>query len=389
MKTFTLLAALVSVAFASPVPDGPAGGHGHGAAPAPAQAPTSGHGHGGAPAQAPKTSVTSVKARFNPNNKRVRVNYGTYKLPAYNAPAAPHGGGMAMPGMEHEGGMLDATNKNAPLPCTDCTIKHAQAFLTGPDGKNSNIQQGAWLHHLTLAVVGPGRSDVACPGGTKRIPLGMERILAVHNDRNETFYGVTGTDKLGFYLGKDDKFDLELMLKNDVNVEKQVTFAIEYEYVQGKPAGWGDVKGIWMDVAPCSAHMSDIDPPKGQRKFTLEGPEWTSTINGRLLNTVGHMHDGGVSVQILVNNKAVCTSNAEYDVSPDYQPSAETIKLGAVKSQHISRYTPCIAIGDIKKGDKLKLTASYDFDKYKPLENKLGNISHVMGVALVLVEVKK
>jgi hypothetical protein len=388
MKSLSILVAIASVAFASPVPDGPAGGHGHGAAPT--KTPASGHGgHGSAPPKAaPKTSVTNVKALFGSNNKRVRVNYGTFKLPAFNAPSA-HGGGMAMPGMEHEGGMLDATNKNAPLPCTDCTLKHAQVFLTTPDGKKSNIQNGAWLHHLTLAVVGPGRSDLACPGGTMRIPLGMERMLAVHNDRNETFYGITGTDKKGFYLGKDDKFDLELMLKNDVNVEKEVTFAIEFEYVQGKPAGWSNVRGIWMDIAPCSAHMSDIEPPKGQRKFTLEGPEWTSTIDGTLQNTVGHMHDGGVQVQILVNNKAVCSSNAQYDTTPDYQPSQESVKLGAVKSAHISKYTPCIAIGDIKKGDKLKLTASYDFDKYKPLENKIGNISHVMGVALLFVEVKK
>lgn len=386
MKSFAILAALASLTLGSPLPDGPAGGHQQ--AEGPIQGPSGGHGTGGTPSQAPTTSVKAVKALFSPENKRVRVTYGTYKLPAFNAPSA-HGGGMAMPGMEHEGGMLDATNRNAPLPCTDCTLKQAQVFVTGPDGKSSNIQQGAWLHHLTLAVVGPGRSDVACPGGTKRIPLGMERMLATHNDRNVTFYGNNGADKMGFYLGKDDRFDLELMLKNDVNAVRELTFAIEFEYVQGKPAGYGDVKAIWMDVAPCSAHMSDIEPPKGQRKFTLDGPEWTSTVEGRLLNTVGHMHDGGVEVQILVNNKAVCNSKAEYDISADYQPSPESVALGAVKSRHISRYTPCNAIGAIQKGDKLRLTAAYDFDKYKPLENKIGNISHVMGVALVLVEVTK
>ena len=229
-------------------------------------------------------------------------------------------------------------------------------------------------------MVGPGRQDVLCPGGTERIPKGMERMLAIHNDRNETFYGVRATDKMGFYLGKDDIFDLELMLKNEVNKQQEVVFSIEWEFVPGRPAGWQDVKGIWMDVAPCSAMMSDIEPPAGKSKFTLTGPSWTSTVDGTLLNTVGHMHDGGLEVQITVNGKSVCSSKAEYNTSPDY--------ISDPKSKHISRYTPCIAIGDIKKGDKLALSAGYDFDTYPPLYDKVGQKSHVMGIAMLFVAVK-
>ena len=178
------------------------------------------------------------------------------------------GKGMDMGGMENEGGMLDASNKNAPKPCSDCTLKYAKSYLKYLDGRVANINTGAWLHHLTMSVVGPGREDLRCPGGTARIPKNMERMLAFHNDRNETFFGVTATDPMGFYLGNDDTMILELMLKNELDTPKDVVYTIEWEFLPGRPDGWGDVRGLWVDVAPCSAMMSDTDPPKGKQKLT-------------------------------------------------------------------------------------------------------------------------
>jgi hypothetical protein len=374
MKSISLWSfAFAGLASAAAIPDGPTG-HAHGSAPA-------------APAKG--TKVEEIKSLFGAKNKRVRVTYGTYNLAAFNAPPAHGGmGGMDMGGMAHEGGMKDASADKAPKPCSDCTLKYAKASLTYPDGSIANIDSGTWLHHLTMSVVGPGRVDLACPGGTKRIPKDWERMLAIHNDRNETFFGNTATDEMGFYLGDSDSMNLELMLKNEINTPKDVVFNIEWEFVPGKQPGWGEVHGIWMDAAPCSAMMSDIDPPSEKTQFTLTGPSWTSTIDGKLLNTVGHMHDGGLEVQILRNKAAVCTSKASYDAA-GYVPSEKTIKDGATKMSHISSYSPCIAIGEIKKGDQLTLSASYDFNKYKAALNKVGKVSHVMGVAMVFVEFKQ
>jgi hypothetical protein len=351
------------------------------------------------------SKIEVLESQFSPKNKRVRVTYGTYKMPAFNTPPGQGSGGMnmggkdmggkdmggsgmAMPGMEHEGGMLDATAEKVLKPCSDCTLKYAKAYLNYPDGSVANIDTGSYLHHLTMSVVGPGREDLACPGGTMRIPKNMERMLAFHNDRNETYFGLTATDEMGFYLRPEDTITLELMFKNELNMPKDLVFSIEWEFVPGKQAGWGDVKGLWMDIAPCNAMVSDIPPPAGKSQFTLSGPAWTSTVNGRLLNTVGHMHDGGVEVQIVSQNKAICSSKASYDGAPGYVPSSQAIAMGAAKMSHISNYSPCIAIGELKKGDSLALTARYDFNKWKPALNKIGAESHVMGIAMVFVEVK-
>jgi len=369
-SAFLIATALAHSVSSAAVPEKTYPGHG-----SPRLFSRQGHGHGAAPAEPPKGMKTEeIKSVFGGDLKRVRVTYGRYNMKGFNET------GGSMGPMAHEGGMHNASNKKAPFPCYDCILKYAKAFLTFPDGKSANFATGAYLHHLTGSVVGPGREDVACPGGTERIPKGMERMLAIHNDRNETFYGVTATDKMGFYIGKDDVFDLELLLKNELNKPQEVVFSIEWEFIPGKPAGYQAVKGIWMDVAPCSAMMSDIAPPTGKSQFTIDSKEWAIPFDGSLLNTVGHMHDGGVNVQISVNGKQVCESNAEYGTSPDYSSGAD--------SKHISRYTPCINIGAVKKGDKLAISTTYDFDKYAPLLNKIGEKSHVMGLALLFVAVK-
>jgi hypothetical protein len=337
------------------------------------------HGHGGM-AMPKGVKIEKIQSQFSPNNQRVRVTHGLYSLPPYNLIKGGHAG------MENEGGLVDVSNPNAPKPCSDCTLKYAKGFLVNPDGTNANFANGAYLHHLTLSVKGPNRTDVACPNSKRTI--GMERMLAIHNDRNETFYGMTATDKMGFYLGKDDTFDLELVLKNEVNVPKNLTFSIEWEFVPGRPAGYADVKGVWIDAAPCDAKMSDIPPPSADAQFTLTAKDaWTAPYNGRFLNTVGHMHDGGVKTEILVNDVPVCTSEAVYDGSPDYIVSPKAISEGAKKMSHISRYTPCLNIGEFKKGDQVRMRTSYDFSKWKPAYDKIGHVSHVMGLSLVLMEI--
>lgn len=385
---------------------------------------------------APK--IEKLQPQFSDKYQRVRVTYGTYTLapldaapasdsnatgmadmPTMGGASAPHappstapavGSDMSgmdmrgtpprdmrkrqmdmdkpMGGMMDEGGLLDATNPSAPLPCTDCTLKWAKAALTFPDGSTANFATGAILHHLTLSVVGPGRSDLMCPGGTMRIPANMERILAIHNDRNETFFGMNGLDEMGYYLSSQDTMHLELMLQNQVNVPKDVVFSIEWEFAPGKQENWADVRGIWMDAAPCSAMMSDIEAPANETMFTLTGPVWKSSVDGQLLTTVGHGHDELVKVEILNGGKPICESEATYGGKPEYVPTQEVLRLGAADMKHISSVSPCLSLGRVRKGDKLQLRASYDFETNKPDHNTKGELSDVMGVAMMFVKVE-
>ena len=291
---------------------------------------------------------------------------------------------MKMPGMEDETGVADVLWKeNAAKPCSDCTLKYAKADMHYTDGSKSNLDTGAWLHHMTLSTVGPGRVDFACGSKWKD----GERILVVHNDRNDTYYGLSGDDKYGYYLRDDDKLSMILELKNDANIVKHVYFTVTFEYIPGKPAGFKEVKPLWMDAQDCGAVSSEIDPPKGKKVFTLDSKPWTSPVDGELLTTVGHMHDGATHLEVQLNGKTVCDSVAKYGGNKDYEPTPETVKLGAPDMAHITSYGNCQKFGQVKKGDQITLKAHYDFGKNKPGVGTSGEPTGVMGIAMMFLGV--
>jgi hypothetical protein len=326
-----------------------------------------------------KTIEPKFKSAANPTSTRVELRYGPYNMPSSNDTNV-----MVMPGMEDESGVVDVMFMgNATKPCSDCTLKYASANLHYPDGTVANLNTGAWLHHMTLSVSGPGRSDFACGSKWKD----GERMLVVHNDRNETYYGANGQDKYGYYLSKEDKMSMVLELKNDATIPKNVYFTVTFEYIPGKPAGYKPVKALWMDAQKCGAPSSEIEPPKNTKIFTLESDAWVSTVDGELLTTVGHMHDGATHLELFTNGQKVCESVAKYGGNKEYETTPEAAKLGVPVMEHITRYGPCSNFGKIKKGDKISLKAHYDFVKNKPGLGNSGAPTGVMGIALTFIGV--
>jgi hypothetical protein len=64
------------------------------------------------------------------------------------------------------------------------------------------------------------------------------------------------------------------------------------------------------------------------------------------------MHDGGTNIVILVNDKPACTSTAVYNTKLKSEDGKEWTT--------ISQMTDCERAFSVKKGDKLKLVASFD-----------------------------
>jgi hypothetical protein len=180
-----------------------------------------------------------------------------------------------------------------------------------------------------------------------------------------------------------------LELKNELNIAKQVYFTVTFEYIPGKPEGFKDVKPLWVDAQDCGAVSSEIDPPKDKKVFTLESKPWTSPIDGDLLTTVGHMHDGATHLELQLNGQTVCDSVAKYGGNKDYAPTPESIKLGAVDMPHISSYGSCSKFGKVKKGDKIALKAHYDFEKHKAGLGSSGTPTGIMGIALTFIGVDR
>ena len=90
-----------------------------------------------------------------------------------------------------------------------------------------------------------------------------------------------------------------------------------------------------------------------------------------LIQTEGHLHDGGSSVVLMINDKTACTSDAIYGGGSDYVKAVPMPGMPGMEGgggtdangkaiQTISHMTECIDPIPIRKGDKITLSANYD-----------------------------
>lgn len=103
-------------------------------------------------------SLDLAEPPTTPGAKLTKIRYGPYSIPA--------------------NGMLE--NKvqfNIALPCRGCYIVALQAGLEYANGSEANIDSGAWLHHMVLALNGLGKSDTVCG------ELVPQRSYASRNER--------------------------------------------------------------------------------------------------------------------------------------------------------------------------------------------------------------
>jgi hypothetical protein len=78
-------------------------------------------------------------------------------------------------------------------------------------------------------------------------------------------------------------------------------------------------------------------------------------MDGQIINAKGHLHDGGVRVELKLNGKVVCDSKAIYGGDG----GAGTDTTGR-PWQTIRQMTQCTEPITVKKGDTLNLKSYYD-----------------------------
>src|ERR1700742_1100898 len=89
---------------------------------------------------------------------------------------------------------------------------------------------------------------------------------------------------------------------------------VTYDIVDGHPYQ-DEIRPIWFDVRQCGT--SEVNPPKGKNQFSLDYT-WTSSLNGEVIGSIGHLHDGGDTVTLSVDGQNTCTNVAKYGTKPEY-----------------------------------------------------------------------
>jgi hypothetical protein len=150
-------------------------------------------------------------------------------------------------------------------------------------------------------ATGPTKWDPVCWGKMSlphlkisQKPATAERFFASGNERSVFDYNIGGKDMskgTGYYVTPDDKFAYLVDLMN-MNMDRmQVYVTMTYDYIDGRmPEGWKQTKTVWLDAASCLT--SEVKPPQQSGSFELISPAWTPNFEGRIIDAIGHLHDG-------------------------------------------------------------------------------------------------
>ncbi|QDS68772.1 hypothetical protein FKW77_005252 [Venturia effusa] len=325
-----------------------------------------------------------------PGVKRVKIRAGPYAVP-----------NMGKKSLNGHAGMLENYPDNVvEKPCSDaCTILQQQAGLEYADGSNANIDTGLWLHHMVHFVGGPSRWDAAGIGGfcLPHFGLGVttstaERFFASGNERTTFLYN-TGTDMSsgsGFHITKEDKFMYMVELMN-MNMEDKIVYVtMIYDILEGPlPAGWSNMKNVYLGANQCST--SEVNPPKESGSFTISSKPWTPTYEGKIASVGGHLHDGGVSVDIMTNpDSPLCKTTTKYSETPDYIFRGTAMGGDKTAQNHISSMDGCkssdYAGQEMKKSQSWIISGNYDYDAHEGNIEK-GKQMEIMATAVVMVQV--
>jgi hypothetical protein len=338
----------------------------------------------------------STEVNTIPGVRRVKLRYGPYRVPNMNKSS-----------ITGEMGMLwNYPDVKIEKPCsTTCVIIRQWAGLEFPDGRNANIDNGMWLHHMVALLIGPNRWDPTCYGKGMSLPhfdvnsspQASERYFSSGNERTRIELDTMGlrskTDvKWGIQMRTQDRIGFIVDLMNMNPTDQVVYMTMYYDYLPGNlPAGWRDIKVVWFDAAQCGT--SEVRPPKQSGSYTVTSRRWTPNFNGLILGVGGHMHDGGVDLQIWANpGKQMCNSVAKYSEKDEYKSkmAAGGHAHGGAKD-HISSMSICY-LGEMPQREiaagqgSWYVTGRYDYSKWAGMLEK-GKQSEVMVIALMYTAV--
>jgi hypothetical protein len=205
---------------------------------------------------------------------------------------------------------------------------------------------------------------------------------------------------------------------------KSVYLVMYYDYVEGHPSNFQQLKPVWFDVAQCG--ISEVNGRTAGSKFTINASPWTANFNGEILEAGGHIHDGGTQIDLIADGKNVCKSTAVYGTNKEIMDRARAIARGQVPGlpagieggltpaaraeghsaghhgvKHIMSMGICsdsnkplngmpivpFGIKRVKKGQRWVLRATYDYKAHPGMtKGNTGGMQSVMGIAIMFVK---
>jgi hypothetical protein len=242
----------------------------------------------------------------------------------------------------------------------DITILNSKTEVQTKNFVRAATSSGIYNHHNAFMDVTKPPLDVYGCSDPKLFVKDQEKsvsLIAAGATEVTTaeFAALKGDLKTGYHLGTNGMIINYIDVVNYNNTIQEIYTSTEFEYIQGKPAGYLESNQYRVDPGICGGVSgSSIHPPHGVKRFSVNSTGIIMQQTGYILNSYGHMHDGGVNIILKVNDKLVCDSRALYG-----GPGAETVVDGKVWKT-IREVTKCLDPIPVKKGDRVYMQANYD-----------------------------
>ena len=220
-------------------------------------------------ASAQASSITQIPSYTDPRGAMPshpgtlwKALYGPFTIPAATSPSQP--------------GQLHNTPTTEPAPpCAPaCRITDMVPELIFTDGTTANMQQGILLHHFVF--FNPANQALACT-----------------NPISEPFWG-SGNERTPLHLpspyGYENTSANWSMLTHLVNLNTQAkNVYIQVVYRTRPLSETQPTRPVWLDIDNfCNGGNSEYTIQPG---YSDTHVDWTSTVDARVINTWGHLHD--------------------------------------------------------------------------------------------------
>jgi len=274
--------------------------------------------------------------------------------PAAQTAQTRYGPILVPPAMGDHPGEFTAVVPALPMPCMNCFLTGAKVDLVFEDGRSANLDNGVMLHHVV--VFNSGRPDATCAPDTPVGSLG-ERFFAAGNERTSGSL----PPGFGYHLGTD-RVAGAIDIMNHSTRPQTVYLEATTTYVPDPAPAMRPVRPVWLDEGDCESSQYAVPAGRSDRVW-----RWTSTLTGRVLFAGGHVHNGGIKIDLAneTTGQHLCTSYAGYDTKPAY--------MGNIDSMTTCSWD---RLGTVRRGEVLSIDTFYD-----PPEAQ----SDVMGIVLAYV----
>ena len=157
----------------------------------------------------------------------------------------------------------------------------------------------------------------------------------------------------------------------------RVELSILWEYLLGPTDDLQHLTPYWLDIRGCASLRR---ASQTSTVFSLESPDYRAHFDGEVVTVLGHLYDGGTSLELQRDDETVCEMDARYS---SIRTRSHIPSLPA--HQRISSISTCAERTTMRKRSIWSLVAHYDTLSHLPRLGHLGNLEPVMGIALLYV----